>query len=122
VLVVEDDAIIAWHLKSMVSRLGHDVCSTVGTENGAVATAMEQTPDVILMDVRLAGGGDGVRAARAIRAVRQVPIIFCTAHADDPAFLDRVSAFEASAVLGKPVREDLLKDAISGLLTAADRE
>jgi len=121
VLVVEDDAIIAWHLGTMLSRLGHEVCSTVGTEDAALTAALEQAPDIILMDVRLARGGDGVRAARAIRAVRRVAIVFCTAHAEDPAFLDRIAPFDLSAVLGKPVHEDLLKDALARLLEAAQR-
>ena len=40
--------------------------------------------DLVLMDVRLRRGTDGIAAAAAIRAERPVPIVFCTAFAEDP--------------------------------------
>ncbi|HTR84570.1 MAG TPA: response regulator [Reyranella sp.] len=118
VLIVEDEAIIAWHLQAMASRLGYVVCATVATEDAAVAAAAEHRPDIVLMDVRLAASGDGVRAAERIRREGRPPIVFCTAHADDQAFRARTASMEHSAVLGKPVREDLLKEAIDRLLGA----
>jgi CheY-like chemotaxis protein len=116
VLIVEDDSIIAWHLASMVRRLGYTVCATAVTEDTALAAARTHAPDIVLMDVRLASLDDGVRAAEAIRAERDVPIVFCTAHADEPSFEARIAAFEHSAVLGKPVNERQLKAALDGLL------
>jgi two-component system, response regulator PdtaR len=112
VLIVEDDSIIAWHLKTMVERAGYSVCATAATEEGAVAAAEQHRPAVVLMDVRLARGGDGVRAAEAIRQQQQSAIIFCTAHAQDPSFRERAALFERALVLAKPVHEDLLKQAI----------
>lgn len=112
VLIVEDDSIIAWHLRTMVERAGYSVCATAATEDGAVAAAEEHRPAVVLMDVRLARGGDGVRAAEAIRASQEAAIIFCTAHAQDPSFRERAASFTRSLILAKPVHEDLLKDAI----------
>lgn len=116
VLIVEDDSIIAWHLRSMVERLGFAVCATVATEQAAVDAAQQHEPAIILMDVRLAAGGDGVRAAQAIRAARPVPVVFCTAHAHDPDFRSRVAPLAGAAVLGKPIQERLLKETIADLL------
>jgi CheY-like chemotaxis protein len=65
--------------------------------------------------VRLAGS-DGVQAAEAIRTVRNIPIVFCTAHADDPSFRARTAHFERSSVLDKPVQEQQLKVAIDDLV------
>ncbi len=73
-------------------------------------------PTRVLMDVRLARGGDGVRAMDTIRSDLPVPVIFCTAHAGDAGFRDRTATLERSAVLSKPVREDLLKSAIGDLI------
>jgi CheY-like chemotaxis protein len=112
VLIVEDDSIIAWHLQSMVERAGYSVCATAATEDGAIIAAEQHRPAVVLMDVRLAQGGDGVRAAEAIRASLEAAIIFCTAHALDPSFQARAAALERALVLAKPVHEDLLKRAI----------
>lgn len=116
VLIVEDDSIIAWHLEAMVSRMGYRVCALAATEEEAISAAGKHKPALVLMDVRLARGGDGVRAAEAIRSSWPVPVIFCTAHADDTGFRTRTASFDNSAVLSKPVREDLLKGAISGLI------
>ena len=111
VLIVEDDSIIAWHLKAMVTRLGYAVCATVATQDGAVAAASEHRPAAILMDIRLAGGGDGVKAAESVRSAQDTAIIFCTAHALDPAFQARIAMFDAP-VLDKPVQEAVLADAL----------
>jgi two-component system, response regulator PdtaR len=116
ILIVEDDSIIAWHLESMVSRLGFNVCALVASEEEAVSAAAKHRPTLVLMDVRLARGGDGVRAMEAIRSDLPVPVIFCTAHADDAGFRDRTATLDRSAVLSKPVREDLLKSAIGDLI------
>jgi CheY-like chemotaxis protein len=116
VLIVDDDRLIAWHLSSMIERMGYRVCASVGTEEAAIAAAKENTPAVILMDVRLASGGDGVRAAEVIKAAAEVPIIFCTAHANDPAFRRRIGSFDSPVVLDKPIREDLLKKALLEVL------
>ncbi len=112
ILIVEDDSVIAWHLESMAVRMGYRVCATVSTEAAAVDAAERYKPEVILMDVRLANGGDGVKAAEAIRATQPASIIFCTAHADDPVLRERVAGFDRSAVLGKPIWEPLLKKVI----------
>ena len=115
VLIVEDDSIIAWHLKSMAQRLGYEVCAVAATEEAAVQAAASHRPKAILMDVRLAQGGDGVRAAQAIRAAQDTVIIFCTAHAHDPSFAERVASMGA-AVLDKPVQEAALADALGPAL------
>lgn len=120
VLIVEDDSIIAWHLRSMVERLGFAVCAAVATEQAAVDAAQQHEPAVVLMDVRLAAGGDGVRAAEAIYAARPVPIIFCTAHAQDPGFRSRAASLPTAAVLGKPIQERLLKEAIAQFLGGSE--
>jgi len=115
VLIAEDDSVIAWHLESMVKRFGYSVCATVSTERAAIDEAARLRPDLILMDVRLADGGDGVRAAQTIRVGLRAAIVFCTAHADDPVLRERTAAFDLAAVLGKPVWEKDLKRVIASV-------
>lgn len=99
----------------MVEGSGASVCATVATEDLAVEATKQFVPHVVLMDVRLAAGGDGVRAAERIRVEADIPIIFCTAHADDPAFRARASAISHSSVLAKPVHADTLREAIQAV-------
>lgn len=117
ILVVEDEALIAWHLESQLTRLGHRVCGIAATEAEAIAAEEHHRPDLVLMDLRLAAGGSGLIAAEAIRQRRQVPILFCTAHTGDREFLARLKALPHSAVVGKPVDEEALKKASGDLLS-----
>jgi CheY-like chemotaxis protein len=81
ILVVEDESIVQLDLQGQLRRLGYSVVGLASAGEEAVAKAAELIPDLVLMDVRLAGEMDGVEAARRIRAERQIPIIFLTAYA-----------------------------------------
>jgi CheY-like chemotaxis protein len=48
----------------------------------AIQKALTLRPDVVLMDIRLQGGMDGVEAARQIRASVRIPVVFMTAYVD----------------------------------------
>jgi CheY-like chemotaxis protein len=118
VLIVEDEAIIAWELSAMVEDLGYEVCGMATTATEAVRLEEATTPDVVLMDVRLRpGGGDGVDAAAGIRARRDVPIVFCTAYSHDPSMVARMEAVGAAGLLSKPFQVGILKSVLDRLLT-----
>lgn len=101
VVIAEDEAITALHLKAMVADLGHRVCAVEATADGAVASAGRHHPDVVLMDIRLAGGGDGVNAACRIRHQHGIRSLFVTADTDAHT-RERLSHAEPLGVLDKP--------------------
>ncbi|MEJ0068373.1 MAG: response regulator [Pseudomonadota bacterium] len=68
VLLVEDDILIAWTISSVLKQLGCTVVDYADTADQAVERAIAVRPDVILMDIGLAGGRDGIAAAAEIRA------------------------------------------------------
>ena len=82
ILVVEDEAIVALDLSQRLTRLGYRVVDTVAEGEKAVAAVLEHNPDLVLMDLRLAGALDGIATARQVALVRDVPIVFLTAHSD----------------------------------------
>lgn len=101
ILIVEDQAVTAMDLEEQLLGLGHYVVDVVDSAPAAVAAAREHRPDLVLMDIRLAGGTDGVEAAAEIRSRLAIPSIFLTAHAD----LDtrrRADAVLPIAFLAKP--------------------
>jgi CheY-like chemotaxis protein len=116
VLIVEDEPLIAWALAEMARELGHDVVGTAATEQAAVEEAAGKSPDIVLMDIRLAGGGSGLAAARRIRESRNVPIVFCTAYAEEPALRAEMSGVPGTIVLGKPIFRANLQRALAQLL------
>jgi two-component system, cell cycle sensor histidine kinase and response regulator CckA len=83
ILVVEDEAIIAADIQATLERAGYRVVQIVSTGEEAIRVTRELRPDLVMMDIRLAGPMDGVEAALRVRSERQVPIVFLTAHADD---------------------------------------
>jgi len=104
ILIVEDEAIIAADLAGMLRRLGYEVSATTGLAEEALDLAREHRPDLVLMDIRLAGAMDGVEAAGIIRRELDLPVIFLTAHSDQ-ATLERAKLAEPFGYLLKPFEE-----------------
>jgi CheY-like chemotaxis protein len=112
VLIVEDEVMIALGLESQVEDFGFEVCGVAASGEEAVVLAAQDRPDLILMDINLAGEMDGVEAARQIREELNVRIVFVTAYGGG-AMLERVRAAVPDAtILTKPVDERDLLDAI----------
>lgn len=80
VLIIEDESIIAMHLKTIVHSLGHEVVGIVRTHREAVAFAGKTTPDLILADISLADGSSGIDAVKEILSGQSLPVIFITAY------------------------------------------
>ena len=76
VLVVEDDAIIAFSAAGVLEEAGHEVLGpALGVEH-AMAIAREQKPDLALVDINLAGGTEGVDLARRLQRELGVRSLF----------------------------------------------
>lgn len=111
VLVVEDDERTARMLGEMLEALGHRVAATVPTAAEALEASERVRPGLVMMDIRLAGPADGVEAAREIRARRDVPVIYVTAHSDAET-LDRAVETNPYGYLTKPVDLRALESAV----------
>lgn len=79
VLIIEDESIIAMHIKQIVEALGHTVVGIVRTHAEAVAAAKEKRPELVLADISLADGSSGIDAVKDILAEQDIPVIFITA-------------------------------------------
>ena len=125
ILIVEDEAVTAVGLKRELTALGYQVVGMADTAEDAVHAAEEHKPDLVLMDITLAGVVDGVTAATAIRGSLGLPVVFLTAHADSVT-LQRAMFAGPFGYLLKPFTNDELKAAIEVALhkrgTELDRE
>ncbi|MFM7028066.1 MAG: response regulator [Chakrabartia sp.] len=79
VMIIEDETIIALHIKSIVRDIGHRVVGVARTRDEAVALAGETRPELVLADICLADGSSGIDAVKDILAGLDVPVIFVTA-------------------------------------------
>jgi two-component system, response regulator PdtaR len=111
VLIVEDDVIIAMHLAMLVADFGYEVCATARNSTEALAQATALCPDVVLMDIRLAGDNGGVEAARELYASRALRCIFISANLDGPT-RTALLPYEPVEFVGKPVVPVVLQRAL----------
>jgi two-component system, cell cycle sensor histidine kinase and response regulator CckA len=108
ILVVEDERIVAMDLAATLQELGYEVVGMATRGEDAVQRAAELQPELILMDVRLAGKLDGIQAAEIIHRSRDVPVVYLTAHSDNET-LRRAAATAASGYLVKPFKSPELR-------------
>ncbi|HEY4002070.1 MAG TPA: response regulator [Candidatus Xenobia bacterium] len=111
ILVVEDEAVVAMDLESRLGRLGYQVVGTAGSGEEALDEAARCTPSLILMDVRLGPGIDGIDAALRLNRTMDVPIIFVTAFSDRPT-LERAKRAGPYGYILKPFEDRELQTGI----------
>lgn len=99
ILIIEDEPIIAMDIEDLVLRCGHDVAGIAHTQAEAIALAKETRPGLILADINLGEGGNGMEAVAEIMKTMSVPVIFVTAY---PECLLTGNTLEPSFVITKP--------------------
>jgi putative two-component system response regulator len=111
IMVVEDERIVARDLARQLTDLGYDVVATAYSGEEAVEKAGELHPDLVLMDIVLAGKMDGIAAAEKIAALSGTPVVYLTSYADDKTF-GRAKLTGPSGYILKPVEKKQLHVAI----------
>lgn len=101
VLIVEDQRLVAADLALQLKGFGYKVVGFAASAAEAVQKARELSPEIVLMDVHLAGDVDGTEAALQIRAQSRCAIVFLTAFSD-MATLERAKLAEPGGYVVKP--------------------
>lgn len=83
VLVVEDEAVVALHLRQELTKLGYMVAGVATNGSQALKMIDELFPDVILMDIHIQGELDGIETANRIPRYLHIPVIYLTAYSED---------------------------------------
>ncbi len=118
VMVIEDEAIIALHIQSIVKSVGHDVVGVARTHSEAVKMARDTQPELVLADISLADGSSGIDAVKEILEDIDVPVIFVTAF---PERLLTGERPEPTYLITKPFEPIMLTATIAQALLS-DRE
>lgn len=120
ILIIEDEAIIALDLQTIVAEMGHAITGVAATRSDAVKLAARERPDLILSDIQLADGSSGIDAVNEILAAgSDRPVIFITAF---PERLLTGERPEPAFVITKPYSEEQIRSAVSQAMFFASTE
>jgi two-component system cell cycle sensor histidine kinase/response regulator CckA len=121
ILIVEDETIVALDLKMRVQALGYEVLGVAHTGEDALRMEAELKPGLVLMDINLGKGMDGIEAANRIAATSRTPVVFITAYADTET-LRRARSAAPYGYLVKPFEELALASTIEMALARHQME
>jgi len=100
-LIVEDDTYLVMGLRAQLKELGHRVVADAANPADARREFRRQEPDLVLMDIRLAGG-DGIELSRELIADRPCPVVIVSAYSEKE-LIGRAAAAGVYGYLIKPV-------------------
>jgi CheY-like chemotaxis protein len=101
ILIVEDELVIAEDLKMQLESLGYSVTGIAKTYEKALTLLGENTPDLMLVDIKLKGEKDGIELAEKIKRTCDFPLIFLTSHSDSNT-VERAKRVHPDGYLVKP--------------------
>lgn len=112
IMIVEDEAITALMMEFELRNYGFQICKKAATGIKAIAAAKSENPDLILMDIQLSGEMSGIDAAKEIKTIRDIPVIFITGYPDQD-IRNRAMAVNPAGYLIKPFQIAELLDIIN---------
>ena len=83
VMIVEDEAVVALHLRQELTKLGYSVAGVATQGEQALKMIDEVFPDIVLMDIHIQGEMDGIETAQRIPRYLHIPVIYLTAYSED---------------------------------------
>lgn len=111
ILIVEDEPIVQLHLQRLVTQAGHHVSGTASTAAQALEAAERESPELVLMDIRLPGDVDGIDAARMLCDRHNCGVVFASAYADSKT-VERTMDIGAAGYIVKPFTDAEVRAAI----------
>jgi len=111
ILIVEDEILIAEHIKDLLHRFGMENVYLADTRETAAKIMDSINLDLVLLDLHLEKPLDGLELAKAIDHKHSIPYIFITANADSLVIQEAVQT-KAAAYITKPLKKSDLFAAI----------
>lgn len=101
IMVVEDEAIVGLEIADVMQRFGYNVPIVAMSGEEALRRMTDTEIDVVIMDINLGEGIDGIDTANAIQNALQIPVVFLTAYSDDGT-IRRAAEADSVVYLVKP--------------------
>lgn len=108
ILIVEDEFPIALNTELQLKEKGYEVIGIANDLNSIISIITEETPDIILMDINLQDGGNGIEISKKLKRILHAPIVFLSAYSE-PHIVQEALETEPFGYLVKPYKiEDLI--------------
>ncbi len=111
ILIVDDDWLIRLELEQILTDMGHNVIGKAESARQCFEMARDLMPDLILMDIVMPGGMDGIEAAEKVHKHLDIPIIFISGYSD-PKYVERAKQVNPFGYILKPFDEREIKTTI----------
>jgi two-component sensor histidine kinase/response regulator of citrate/malate metabolism len=108
ILIVEDEDLIADAIALKLDYLGYRTVGRTARGEDAITMSIALQPDLVLMDIYLAGEMDGIAAAQAIKNECDIPVVFLTSFSSEE-ILDRAKLSDPFGYILKPFTERELR-------------
>jgi len=116
ILIVDDDRTTASVIKLFLKEFDYIVSGIATNGIEAIEMTRKLEPHLVLMDIRLGKGMDGIDAAEIINKHFGTPIVYVTAYADEVT-LERAKLTEPAGYINKPLRDKDLRTTIEIVLS-----
>jgi len=104
ILIVEDETLLALSLSLSLQEEGHIITGCVTSGEKALAMIEKDRPDIVLIDIKLDGGMDGIETSWRIRREHALPIVFMTGNTDHGT-LQLANELDPVGILRKPIND-----------------
>jgi len=121
ILVVEDEAIVAKDIEVCLKKIGYEVMGTFSKGEKVMPAIEEEQPDLVLMDIMLAGDMTGIDVSTKIKEKFDIPVVFLTAYADEKT-ISKAKVTEPYGYVIKPFKEIDLRTSIEMALYKFKKE
>ena len=115
-LIVDDHPLAREGLRSILTTAGFEIVAEANDGQQAIDLAQALNPDLILMDIRLGAGRDGLESEAALRALGVTSKIMMLTLHDDPEYVRAALAAGATGYVLKDAGLQELGDAVAQVL------
>jgi len=112
IVIIEDDALIAFQIESCVEKLGHHILGTFDEGEAALGFISENKPDFVFMDIEINGAIDGIQCAIMLKNKYAIPSIFVTSH-DGADVIEEVASLDPLNFLPKPFTDKNIEASVA---------
>ena len=106
VLVIEDEAMIAWMLESLLEDMGFEAITLASNAIEAAAATDRRTPELVISDINLGAGADGIEAVSTICSTCSPAVVFVSGYIDEDARRRIAEQVAGARILSKPLSGD----------------